>query len=181
VSATLDAIRTLKGRFGTKINICTITPASLEIFFTNRNPDVAPPAILADEQVALETDILFLNSHIADLNAGLITNINLASRFKRKSKKKRQRTNKLSYRRVDKFTYSEIPDGVHFSERLKSICFALILNTAIRDIGPSTNPDPPHMLQPWQMRKDRTNHTVSDSEFDFLAEFSSPQDLLQID
>ena len=142
IACNIDTAKFLKNSFGDKINFCNIVPADLINYFRIHNQGRPIPDFLVHEQLALEEDITIINKVLLDLNSKFITNINICSRFQLKSKKKRQRSgNKVVYRRVAKFNYSELIDGVHFSERLKSQLFGLILNTAIRDLS-STSPNP---------------------------------------
>jgi hypothetical protein len=151
VDATINTIYSLKYRFRERLNFCLIVPASLPAYFTRHNPDEPVPDYLQTEQHALETDIDKINKIISALNTSANTNINLISRFQRKSKKKRQCSGKrLVYRRVIKFTDQELPDGVHFSPKLKAVCFSLIVDTTIRDLGKFPNTGlVSHRLQPW--------------------------------
>lgn len=135
VSNTIDTIQFLKDSYGDHINICTIIPADLTGYFKYLNKSKPVPEYLAAEQLALEADIITINKAIIALNSKEITNINLSSRAQVKSKKRRQRSgSKVVYRRIAKFSYNELPDGVHFSAKLKSVTFGLIVNTAIQDI-----------------------------------------------
>ena len=80
------------------------------------------------------------------------------------------------YRRVAKFNYSELIDGVHFSNKLKNQIFGLILNTAIRDLSsPSPNlhfeeahtqQQRPVGFQNLQITIDNSASIVSDSDSD---------------
>ena len=133
------------------------------------------PNYVIPEQLALEEDINTINKVLLDLNSKAITNINISSRFQMKSKKKRQRSGtKVVYRRVARFVYSELVDGVHFSDKLKNQVFGLIIDTAIRDIS-STNQHlaESHRQQPrpvgfqdLQIVVDNTTSTESDSDSD---------------
>lgn len=135
VKSIIDVITFLKGRFGNRINFCTIIPADLAGYFRHHNRHQPVPEYLGAEQSALELDINTINDSILALNSEAITNINLSSRAQVKSKKKRQRSGaKIVYRRVVKFSYTNLTDGVHFSAELKKTAFRLIISTAIRDI-----------------------------------------------
>ena len=135
VSTVLSAFSELKDKFGPHINFCTIIPASLADYHQYFNPADPTPDYTKPEQAALEEDVLLINKRLIDLNQGILTNINLANRCQVNSKKKRQRSGtKTVYRRVKKFVYSELFDGVHFTLKLRHTCFRLILDTAIRDI-----------------------------------------------
>ena len=100
----------------------------------HHNPNETLPEGLNDEQAALLEDVETINNHIIELNPGSIANINISKRFHRKSKKRRQKTSTLAYRRVTKFCDRELPDGVHLSEAAKSMCFSIIYNCAINDL-----------------------------------------------
>jgi hypothetical protein len=180
--ATIDAIRSLKYKYGQLINFCTIVPASLPNYFTYFNPDSTPPGYLVNEQAALEVDINVINNHISLLNCH-ITNINLSSRFQAKSKKKRQRSgNKTVYRRVSKFKYSSLVDGVHFSQSMKRTCFSLIIGTTIRDsiasinsieeAGTSKSNSGAHRLQSWPVS---TVKSARNKDKDHKAETSGEE------
>ena len=135
VSCIIDTAKFLKESFNDRINICSIVPADLIKYFRLQNLDTDVPDCLILEQQALEEDINTINKVLLEINSSKITNINISSRCQIKSKKKRQRSgSKVLYRRVAKFTYAELTDGVHFSESLKNQAFTLIINTAIRDI-----------------------------------------------
>ena len=156
VDNVLTAFRELKRKFGDHINICTIIPASLADYHRHFHPDLPLPTHIISEQTALEEDIIFINRCISELNLS-VTNINLASRIQTNSKKKRQRSgSKTVYRRVTKFNYSQLPDGLHFSESLRNICFTLILNTAIKDIQ--------NLFTPEQQKSDTPNFSDTDTE-----------------
>ena len=136
VSTVLAAYSELKEKFGPHINFCTIIPASLADYYHYFYPAEPTPDYAKPEQAALEEDILHINQQHIGLNQGILTNINLANRCLVNSKKKRQRSGKkVVYRRVRKFVYTELFDGVHFTAKLRDICFRLILDTAIRDIS----------------------------------------------
>ena len=136
VTCNIDVAKFLKSSFGDQINICSIIPADLIKYYRVHNQDGDISDYLIHEQLALEEDVTTINKVLMDLNSKSITNINLSSRVQIKSKKKRQRSGaKVVYRRVAKFSYSELTDGVHFSQKLKRLIFGLIIDTAIRDIS----------------------------------------------
>ena len=135
----ITTIQDLKQAYSSKINICTIIPASLQKYFNYHNPNKDLPQGLEVEQAALLEDIEHINSNITQVNAGSITTINLAKRFQRYAKKKRQKVSALSYRRVSRFVDRDLPDGVHLSEEAKLTCFNLIYNSAIRDLNLQNN------------------------------------------
>jgi hypothetical protein len=151
VNATSNAIYSLKHKFNTHINFCTIVPASLQAYFKAFNADQAIPDFLQEEQLILEDDISKINSIIVAINGSDNLNINVISRFQIKSKKKRQRSGKkVVYRRVTKFTSKDLVDGVHFTPDIKAACFGLIVDTSIRDFEHLTNPVAgPHRQQSW--------------------------------
>lgn len=143
ISSITDTLHFLKSNFGDHINICSIIPPDLIGYYKHFNKDHPVPDFLSIEQSALETDINIINGVILNLNSARITNINLSSRAQLKSKKKRQRSGrKVIYRRVIKFTYKDLVDGVHFSPNLKTIAFNLILSTATRDMNSLSEPNP---------------------------------------
>ena len=134
IECNTDSAKFLKNRYGDRINFCTIIPADLISYFCRHNPGHPVPEYLNTEQKALEEDVLAINKALLDLNSSIITNINLCSRAQVKSKKKRQRSGqKVVYRRVIKFSYKELIDGVHFTQKLRDIIFGLIIHTALRD------------------------------------------------
>ena len=151
VACIIDTAKFLKHSYGDKINICSIIPANLVKYFQFHNSDSTIPDYLIAEQLALEEDITAINKVLLELNSVTITNINLSSRFQAKSKKKRQKSGtKAIYRRVVKYKYTELIDGVHLSDKFKSLIFTLIINTAIRDTNttpPDTQPKEPHRQQ----------------------------------
>ena len=177
VTCNIDAAKFLKNSFGDKINLCNIVPADLINYFSIHNQGCPIPEYLVQEQLALEEDITTINKVLLDLNSKTITNVNICSRFQVKSKKKRQRSgSKVVYRRVAKFNYSELIDGVHFSNKLKNQIFGLILNTAIRDLSspsPNLHFEEAHTQQPrpvgfqnLQITIDNSASIVSDSDSD---------------
>ena len=124
----------LKNQYGDHVNICTIIPADLTSYFCLHNPGQPIPDYLINEQKALEEDVLTINKAFLDLNSPVITNINFCSRAQVKSKKKRQSSgSKTVYRRVGKFNYKDLTDGVHFNPKLRDTVFGLILHTSITD------------------------------------------------
>ena len=132
--SNIDTATFLKNRYGNHINICSIIPADLTAYFRFHNPGLPVPDYLTSEQKALEEDVLTFNKALLELNSPDTTNINLSSRAQVKSKKKRQRSGaKIVYRRVVKFSYKGLTDGVHYSTKLKDTIFGLILHTSIRD------------------------------------------------
>ena len=160
----ISTINDLKQRYGNKINFCTIIPASLQKYFVHHNPDKPIPQGLDDEQTALLEDTERINNHIIERSSSQNSNINLSKRFHRKSKKKRQKTATLAYRRVLKFSDKELPDGVHLSEEAKLMCFTFIYNSAIRDLQlqlqPPTSAD--------ETSKDTSqDDTDTDTDWDF--------------
>jgi hypothetical protein len=170
VQETTDTISRLKFKYQNRLNFCTLVPASLADYFLYHNPATALPDYLTTEQQALEQDIIRINRTITKLNLSQgITNVNLSSRFEKKSKKKRQRSgNKVVYRRISNFKYTDLTDGVHFNDLLKSTCFTLIVNTSIRDSQTILdNPTGPgsaaHRLQSWPVS---TDQPVSDNSGD---------------
>ena len=175
VTCNIDVAKFLKGSFGDRINLTSIVPADLIAYFRFHNRGRPVPNYVIPEQLALEEDINTINKVLLDLNSKAITNINISSRFQMKSKKKRQRSGtKVVYRRVARFVYSELVDGVHFSDKLKNQVFGLIIDTAIRDIS-STNQHlaESHRQQPrpvgfqdLQIVVDNTTSTESDSDSD---------------
>ena len=152
VTGTIDVARFLKSSFGDNINICSIIPADLVKYYRYHNHNSPIPDFLFLEQLALEEDVVTINKALLELNSNLLTNINLSSRIQKKSKKKRQRSGpKVVYRRVAKFVYTQLIDGVHYSAHLKNLVFSLIIDTAIRDITSTlTQPQPEatHRQQP---------------------------------
>lgn len=135
VETNIDTAKHLKTNFGDRINICSIIPASLIVNFKIQNPGLDIPDYLFTEQRALEEDITTVNKVLLDLNSSPVTNINLSNRVILKSKKKRQRSgSKVVYRRVEKYSYQHLPDGVHFDDKLKTTVFSLIVDTSIRDL-----------------------------------------------
>ena len=135
VESIISIFTNLKERFCDRINFCTIIPASLSKFFQHHNPGDPLPDYIKSEQEALEQDITTINEVIIRLNADDIANIRLDKRVQVRSKKRRQRSgSKIVYRRTTKFNYDNLPDGVHFNNTLKTICFTLIVNTAIYQI-----------------------------------------------
>lgn len=142
-------IRDLKHRFADSINICTIIPASLTKYFNHYNPGKPLPEGLEQEQSALIDDINTINTEIINANSQTVTNINLSKRVLIQSKKKKQRRTTESYRRIFRFSDTELPDGVHFSDSLKSICFSLIYETAIRDLQHQSPPPPAAVINPY--------------------------------
>ena len=134
ININIDTAKFLKKSYGDHINFCTVIPADLVAYFCHHNPDLPIPDYLASEQKALEEDINIINKAFLDINSPAITNINLSRRAQVRSKKKRQRSgSKIVYRRVTKFSYKELIDGVHFSPKLQATVFGLILDTSIRD------------------------------------------------
>ena len=173
VTANIDVAKFLKTSYGDRINICSIIPADLIKFYQVHNHNCEIPDYLYLEQLALEEDIRVINKVILDLNSDLITNINLSNRIQIKSKKRRQRSgSKKVYRRVTKFVYTELTDGVHFSSDLKQRLFTLIVDTAIRDITSTlSNPqlEETHRQQPrpvglQNLRVTIENNTTTDSD-----------------
>ena len=144
IACNVDIAKFLKNSYGDRINFCSIIPADLIKYYSVHNRDRVIPEYLIPEQLALEEDVVKINKVLLDLNSKSITNINLSSRIQTKSKKRRQRSGlKVVYRRVAKFNYTELTDGVHFSDKLKNLTFSLIIDTAIRDITSTlSNPQP---------------------------------------
>ena len=127
-------IQDLRQTFTNNITVCTIIPASLHKYFERHNHNQSLPTELEAEQNALLEDIETINAYITQFNDTPNININLAKRFQRQIKKKRQRTSSLSYRRISRFCDKDLPDGVHLSDNAKSTCFSLIYNSAIRNL-----------------------------------------------
>jgi lysophospholipase L1-like esterase len=97
---------------GTKVTICTITPAHLSKY-SNHRKDIDN---LQEEQDNLISDIDEANQHIIDLNISRdLPTINLARLSYTLSLKKQGPRNK----RVTKFNPNELPDGVHPSTALE--------------------------------------------------------------
>ena len=135
INNNIDTAKFLKNSYGDHINFCTVIPADLVAYFRHHNPNLPVPDYLVSEQKALEEDITIINKAFLDINSPAITNLNLSRRAQVRSKKKRQRSgSKTVYRRVTKFSYKELSDGVHFSPKLQATVFGLILDTSIRDI-----------------------------------------------
>ena len=133
VTATKDTICDLKSKFTDRINFCTIVPASLKEYFTKFNPGLPVPDYIDSEQLMLEDDIDSINTLIKSLNQPPTVNINLISRFQQKAKKRKQRSNQIGFRKKLRFCTKGLSDGVHFTPEYKSVCFALIIDTSIRD------------------------------------------------
>ena len=135
VQSATTVIHDLTSRFEAHINIATIVPASLHKYFNFHNANVPIPESLQHEQDSLLEDVSSLNDMIVTSNKNFgITTINLCNKFLSKSKKKNRRTNTGSIRRVVKFKDDQLPDGIHFSDSIKEVCFSSIINTAIRDL-----------------------------------------------
>ena len=130
VSDVISTVKDLKRRYTNKINICTIIPASLVKYFNHHNQNKSLPPGLEDEQAALLEDINSINTVICQVNSPETTNINLSRRVLIQSKKKRQRIATEIYRRSLRFSDDQLPDGLHFSDTLKTTCFSLIYTTA---------------------------------------------------
>ena len=152
VTTNIDVAKFLKSSYGDKINICSIIPADLVKYYQFHNRDSVIPEFLVQEQLALEEDVETINKVLLDLNSISVTNINLSSRLQTKSKKRRQRSGaKIVYRRVSKFVYTRLTDGVHYSPDLRNLLFGLIIDTAIRDITSTlahSQPEEAHRQQP---------------------------------
>ena len=162
----IESIKFLKDNYGSKINIATIIPASLPGYFAYHNPSAEVPSFLEAEQKDLEADIISINETILYLHPPNFTNINLAKRAQKRAKVRRQHSgSKKVYRRKDHFYYSDLPDGLHFNDSLKSTCFRLIIDTAIRDSANlqaiSDSDQASHRLQPWPVGPDPTLTSAS--------------------
>ena len=133
----IQVLGNLKAEFGDRINVPTIIPASLEKFFTYSNPDRPVPKDLQEEQFLLLDDIKTINQGIKETNAKSSTTstINLAGRFYSHSIKKNRKTKSGAKRRVEKFCDTQLFDGLHLTDHIKSTCFALIFESAKRDLG----------------------------------------------
>lgn len=105
VRETIEAIDQLLD-IGEEVNICTITPASLKDYSSEREND--PDLTL--EQQQLEQDIEEINQHIIarNINKDSAT-INLAKLAQIRTLKKRSKASK----RIIKFDTQKLRDGVH--------------------------------------------------------------------
>ena len=133
-------INELFSKFGARVNITTIVPASLGKYFATYNPNVKIPECLQNEQLALEEDINKLNDIIVASNKERgVTTISICKKFQSISKKKNRRTNTGTQRRVSEFKDNQLVDGVHYTEHMKTVCFTSILNTAKWDLQSLTS------------------------------------------
>ena len=129
----IDTIAELKSIYKSRINICTIAPASLVKFFQLRHPGTPLPRGLEQEQNSLIEDIHMINSYIKQLNSDHGNpNINIGARFFSHSKKKSKKSK--TTRRVTKFKDTHLVDGVHFSTEIRDISFRLIKTTASSEL-----------------------------------------------
>ena len=175
VSDITCTVRDLKRRYIDKINICTIIPASLVKYFRYHNQNRPLPPGLEDEQAAHLEDINSINTVICQVNSPETTNINLSRRVLIQSKKKRQRIATEIYRRSLRFSDDQLPDGLHFSDTLKTTCFSLIYTTAIRDLQRrAPSPDPAPIEDPDSSQ----DSSQSDSEWDFKRKPANSRQVL---
>ena len=127
----INTIGQLKSAYTNRLNICTITPASLTKFFKLKHPHAPLPRGIEEEQIALLDDIFMVNTYIKQLNADhLNPNINLSARFFSHSKKKQHKSKSKATKRVTKFKDTHLVDGLHFDSEIRETCFRLIASTA---------------------------------------------------
>ena len=131
----IDTIAQLKSDNTNRINICTITPASLTKFFLLKHPHTPLPRGIEEEQAALLEDIFMINTYIKQLNSDYSNpNINLCARFFSHSKKKQHKSKTKAYKRVTKFKDTHLVDGLHFAPEIRKTCFKLIISTASSEL-----------------------------------------------
>jgi hypothetical protein len=129
---SIAAVHDLTSRFGRRITIATVVPASLKKHFIHYNPGTPVPDVLAEEQTLLTDDIQRLNEVIIESNSNFGNDtINLCNRFLSKSKKRNRRTNSGAVRKVVHFVDKNLIDSIHFDDTVKSACFANIFHTAV--------------------------------------------------
>ena len=149
----------LKTEFGDRVNVPTIIPASLKKFFTFSNPHCKVPSHLLEEQLQPLDDVKTVNDIIKENHLQSVsTTINLASRFYSSSIKKNRKTKSGAKRRVEKFNDSNLFDGLHLADEIKSTCFSLIFEGARRDLDRLRIPE---------TAKSSSEDSESESEWDF--------------
>jgi len=120
---TRKTIDQILENFGTQVHICTITPASLAKYSTDR-PEETPQ--VKEEQDHLLKDIEEVNQHIVDRNIQKdCPTINLASNTYTRTLKKQGNKRK----RIEKFSPKELEDGVHPTQKLQDIWAKLVATT----------------------------------------------------
>ena len=152
----------LKTEFGDRVNVPTIIPASLGKFFTFSNPHRKVPSNLQEEQLQLLDDIKSINDIIKESHIQSVsTTINLAGRFYSSSIKRNRKTKSGAKRRVEKFSDSNLFDGLHLADEIKSTCFSLIFEGARRDL------ERLKISQKQSPSRTSSDDSESESEWDF--------------
>ena len=131
----IETVRDLKGRFGSKIVIHTIIPASLLKFFFIKNQAVNFYHNIEREQNALLEDLEEVNDIITALNqrSGIST-CNLSNRFTSHSlKRERQFPGRITHR-LSRFRDAHLTDGVHPNEDFRHKCFRAVCRALKKDL-----------------------------------------------
>jgi hypothetical protein len=165
VEDACEVLDGLRQEFGGRINIPTVIPASLSKYHTYSNPGSSIPEGTEEEQTALLEDIKIFNNKIKESNLqSSVTTVNLSSRFFNFSIKKNRKSKAKTKRRVEKFTDSQLYDGLHLSHEIRPVCFKLIFDSAKRDLqklsqGPIESSDDSASENDWDYK--RAPHAAS--------------------
>lgn len=129
----LETIKDLYRRFGDRINVCTVPPASLTKYYRVKNHTDSLPEGIEEEEKKLLEDIEALNDEIRTINqeAG-VTTLNTSSRVYKHSLKRYK--NKATTRRVSKFSDENLPDGLHFNRQLKERINSIVVDIICQDL-----------------------------------------------